>query len=142
MIFSFRLLWQLSSLVVLLLSLNFGPSCLVLGDLVEEQVVLEPGLDQTLDHIKYQASTESSSARHIREKQRLLKSLERTEENWRTDHPRYRLLQALHGFVRHKERYVDQLEGWQKSYNGIPDPQKKVIYSLRQSPFTSFLGLT
>jgi hypothetical protein len=124
MAFSMRLLWQLCSAVLLLLSLDLRISGFAHA---QEQVVLaEPGLDGTLNHIQYSPNTEPNSPRHVAEKKRLLETLKRDDETWATDHPRYRLLQAMHGFIRHQERYIDQLENWEKSYLGLPDAQKKV----------------
>jgi hypothetical protein len=98
-----------------------------------EQVQLNPGLDQTLDHVVYSSFVEPTSARHDEEKKRLLQMFVREEGGWTTNHPRYRLLQALHGFVRHKERYQTQLQGWQAEYDGLPSVQKKV-----RSPNSTF----
>jgi hypothetical protein len=120
-----RLLWQLCSAVFLVLSFEFR----ILGFAhAQEQVVLaEPGLDGTLNHIQYSPNTESNSPRHVAEKRRLLETLKRADDqNWTTDHPRFRLLQAMHGFIRHQERYTDQLDTWEESYLGLPVAQKKV----------------
>jgi hypothetical protein len=126
MIFSFSLQWLL-----LLSSVTLASSQFVEEDYEEpansnEQIQLNPGLDQTLDHVVYSSYVEPNSARHVAEKERLMRSFVRDKNGWTTNHPRYRVLQALHGFVRHKERYQNQLEGWQEEYNNLPDAQRKV----------------
>jgi hypothetical protein len=133
MIFSFGLQW------LLLFSSITVASQFVEEDFDEpthdhEQIQLNPGLDQTLDHVVYSSFVEPNSARHVAEKKRLLQMFVREEGGWTTNHPRYRLLQALHGFVRHKERYQTQLQGWQEEYDKLPDVQKKVSSSASTSP--------
>ncbi|KAE9983442.1 hypothetical protein EG328_009934 [Venturia inaequalis] len=125
MTFSQRLLWQLCSLVLLLLSLDSRVSGFAQA---QEQAVLEPGLDVTLSHIQYVPKTEPNSPRHDVEKKRLLETLKRPDgDELPKDHPRYRLLQAMHGYFRHEERYIDQLTKWEQSYTDLPEAQKKVI---------------
>lgn len=125
MTFSQRLLWQLCSALLLLLSLDLRVSGFARAQ--EQAILAEPGLDGTLNHIHYTAHTEPNSPRHVAEKKRLLESLKRPDEGeLPKDHPRYRLLQAMHGYIRHQERYIDQLTNWEKSYSDLPEPQRKV----------------
>ncbi|KAF2431357.1 N2227-domain-containing protein [Tothia fuscella] len=72
---------------------------------------------------------EASSARHVAEKKRLIQSYEKSEENWSVTHPRYRMLQALHGFVRYQERYQAQVQEWREAYESLPEAQRKVLES-------------
>lgn len=124
MTFSQRLLWQLCSAVLLLLSLDLRVSGSAQAQ--EQAIILEPGLDVTLNQIQY-ISTEPTSPRHVAEKKRLLETLKRPDGNeLPKDHPRYRLLQAMHGYLRHQERYIAQLTNWEKSYSDLPEAQKKV----------------
>jgi hypothetical protein len=126
MVFSFTLQWYF--LALLFFSVfsptvaNFEEDFSQDGD----QIQLNPGLDQTLDHIVYGSFVEPNSPRHVAEKKRLMQSFVREEGGWTVNHPRYRLLQALHGFVRHKDRYLVQLKGWKEQYDKVPDAQKKV----------------
>jgi hypothetical protein len=90
------------------------------------QVPLNPGLDQTLDHIDFTGYVEPSNTRHVEEKKRLLATYERTDETWTVNHPRYRMLQALHGFVRYQERYQTQVQEWKDAYEALPEEQKQV----------------
>ncbi|QDS77719.1 hypothetical protein FKW77_004204 [Venturia effusa] len=129
MILSQRLLWQLFSALLLLLSLNHRISGFAQA---QEQVTFaEPGLDGTFYHIEYAPNTEPNSPRHIAEKERVLEWLKRPEGpeegELKQDHPRYRLLQAMHGYLRYQERYITQLQTWEKSYNDLPEAQRKVI---------------
>lgn len=120
MTISLRLLWQLCSAALLVLSLVQAQ---------EQVVIAEPGLDGSMNHIQYSPSTEPNSHRHLAEKKRLLETLKRDGDKLAKDHPRYRLLQAMHGYMRHQERYIDQLEVWESSFLGLPEPQKKVSTS-------------
>lgn len=125
MTFSQRLLWQLCSAVFLLLSLDLRVPGFARAQ--EQAVFAEPGLDGTLNHIQYAPNAEPNSPRHVAEKMRLLETLKRPDgDELPKDHPRYRLLQAMHGYIRHQERYIDQLTNWEKSYSDLPEPQRKV----------------
>lgn len=99
----------------------------------EEQIVLDAGLDGTLNHIQYLSGfVEPSSPRHLWAKKKALAALVKPEngsEEWTVDHPRWRLLQAFHGYTRYKERYVKQLEKFQKEFTDLPIPMRKVSSS-------------
>ena len=125
---SLQLLWQVLSLT---LALVWNERTQLFAN-ADEQIVLEPGLDQTLNHIQYSGFTEPPSSRHVAVKKQLLKSLEdpENEEEWTVEHPRFRLFHALHSFVRYKERYSTQLDGWRENYEGLPEAQKKVFCCL------------
>lgn len=131
MTFSQRLLWQLCSAVLLFLSLDLRVSGFAQAQ--EQAILFEPGLvDGSLNNIRYAPNTAPNSPRHVAEKKRLLETLKRPDgEELPKDHPRYRLLQALHGFMRYQERYIDQLAKWEKSYLDLPEPQRKVSTALR-----------
>jgi len=125
MILPFQLQRQLLTFLLLCIA-HCSSSQFVEEGVEKQQFPLNPGLDQTLDHVVYSSFAEPASARHVEEKKRLLASLERNEEDWTVNHPRYRLLQALHGFVRYKERYQNQVKGWVNEYESLPEAQKKV----------------
>ncbi|KAF2403594.1 N2227-domain-containing protein [Trichodelitschia bisporula] len=67
------------------------------------------------------------SPRHEKAKAQLLDSLIRTPQNWARSHPRYRLLEVLHGLRRHEYRYVEQLREWGEAYQTLPEAQRELI---------------
>ncbi|KAL4863510.1 hypothetical protein BDV12DRAFT_177438 [Aspergillus spectabilis] len=62
-------------------------------------------------------------AEYIRLQQRLSKST----GTWDKSHPRHRLLTALWGFSRYKERNLAEVNRWRDLYKHVSKPQKKVI---------------
>ncbi|KAL2008233.1 hypothetical protein VTN00DRAFT_8215 [Thermoascus crustaceus] len=74
-------------------------------------------------------ASEPNSARHQEEKDRLLKRLQRNKGKWDSSHPRYRLLTALHGFYRYKERNLAEVERWRGLYKRMPKRQRSLIES-------------
>ena len=63
---------------------------------------------------------------HRDEKNRLLARLDKSSGSWNKHHPRYRLLQALHGFRRYKERNLAELDRWRGLYKHVSSAHKKV----------------
>ncbi|KAF1925979.1 N2227-domain-containing protein [Didymella exigua CBS 183.55] len=54
--------------------------------------------------------------RHRREKAHLMKRMSRKHGTWNTAHPRYRLLEALYGFAKYRERNMAELDRWRARY--------------------------
>jgi hypothetical protein len=79
-----------------------------------------------IGNVKIQPYLEPSTPRHVEEKARLLKTLDRESEEWGSNHPRYELLQALHSLYRYKERHFVDLDLWKEGFDGISDAQKEV----------------
>ena len=66
------------------------------------------------------------SPRHRQEKAHLLKRINRKSGKWGTGHPRYRLLEALWGYSRYRERNMEELHRWRTLYKSVGKKQKKV----------------
>ena len=78
------------------------------------------------DPLQMGAMAPSESPRHRQEKAHLLKRMERKHGKWNTVHPRYRLLEALYGFSRYRERNMAELDRWRSMYGNVGKAQKKV----------------
>jgi hypothetical protein len=68
----------------------------------------------------------SESPRHRQEKAHLLKRMSRKTGKWSPTHPRYRLLEALYGFTKYRERNMVELTRWRSLYGNVSKQQKKV----------------
>ncbi|KAJ4855357.1 uncharacterized protein T069G_10915 [Trichoderma breve] len=60
------------------------------------------------------------------EKKQLLKRMSKFYGSWNNLHPRHRLLEALHGFYRYKEKNLPELERWKTLYDNA-SPQQKML---------------
>ncbi len=69
------------------------------------------------------------SPRHRQEKAHLLKRMDRKTGKWDRLHPRHRLLEALYGFSKYRERNMVELEKWRTMYASVGKAQKKVRYA-------------
>jgi hypothetical protein len=67
-----------------------------------------------------------TSLRYREEKARLLESINHETGEWGYSHPRYKLLQTLHGLYRYKDGCLTDLGQWKKAFDGISDEQKEV----------------
>ncbi|KAF2624475.1 N2227-domain-containing protein [Macroventuria anomochaeta] len=67
------------------------------------------------------------SPRHRQEKAHLLKRMDRKTGKWGTIHPRYRLLEALYGFTKYRERNMAELDRWRSMYGNVVKAQKKTL---------------
>jgi hypothetical protein len=67
-----------------------------------------------------------SSPRDRLEKVHLMKRMGRNQGKWSSSHPRYRLLDALHGFVKYRERNMADVDRWRKMYKSVSKKQKHV----------------
>jgi hypothetical protein len=99
------------------------------SELVRAEDSINPGLDSTLNHVKYESFLSSaSSTRQVAEKSRLLSSLVRpkNEYEFTNTHPRYHILWALYGFFRHRVRYQDSINEWKQLFQELPERHLKV----------------
>ncbi|KAH8172458.1 hypothetical protein LIA77_06713 [Sarocladium implicatum] len=71
--------------------------------------------------------TTAISQRHVEEKERLLKRLSKSTGKWNNNHPRHRLLDALHGFERHYDRQNEELDRLKGLYKKAAKHQKKLL---------------
>ncbi|KAG7123758.1 Carnosine N-methyltransferase like protein [Verticillium longisporum] len=67
------------------------------------------------------------SPRYEAEHNALLKRMSKSHGKWDTTHPRARLLDALHGYVRYRERQTAELDKWRRMYKSTSSSQKKVV---------------
>jgi len=63
---------------------------------------------------------------HLVERARLLDRLKETNGKSDAHHPRYRLLQALHGFRNYKQTQMAELHRWKGLYKHVPKRQRQV----------------
>jgi hypothetical protein len=69
------------------------------------------------------------SARHRHEKAHLKKRMDRKSGKWTTNHPRYRLLEALWSYTRYRERHTAELDRWRSLYKSVDKKQMKARHS-------------
>ncbi|KAK7418442.1 hypothetical protein QQX98_003934 [Neonectria punicea] len=74
-----------------------------------------------------QISGQPNTPRHILEKKRLLDALARPHGSLPTNHPRYRLLDALHGFTNYQERQKAELDRLKGLYKHVSKSQKSLL---------------
>ncbi|KAM0330625.1 hypothetical protein ACHAQA_003574 [Verticillium albo-atrum] len=67
------------------------------------------------------------SARHEAEHKALLTRMSKSHGKWDTTHPRARLLDALHGYARYRERQTSELDRWRRMYKNTSSSQKKIL---------------
>lgn len=77
------------------------------------------------------------AARHRHEKAHLMKRMDRKSGKWTTNHPRYRLLEALWAYTRYRERHMAELDRWRTLYKSVSKKQMKARHS--DQPWTSDL---
>lgn len=66
-----------------------------------------------------------ASPRHRQEKAHLMKRMDRKSGKWGSSHPRHRLLEALFGYTRYRERNMAELDRWRSLYKSVGKKQKK-----------------
>lgn len=66
------------------------------------------------------------SPRHRQEKAHLIRRMDPKHGKWSSTHARYRLLEALFGFTKYRERNMAELDRWRKLYKNVGKKQKKV----------------
>ncbi|KAG5929019.1 hypothetical protein E4U42_007446 [Claviceps africana] len=94
-----------------------------LDALSQERVVEWHRVSVTIQHL-VQASMAS---RHDIEKERLFSVMSRQHGTWSPNHPRYRLLDALHGFAKYYERQRTDVNRLRDLYALMPKAQKKLL---------------
>ena len=57
--------------------------------------------------------------RHRQEMAHLTKRMDRKQGNWGTSHPRSRILEALFGFSKYRERSMVELDRWRGLYRNV-----------------------
>lgn len=67
------------------------------------------------------------TARHRHEKAHLMKRMDRKSGKWTTNHPRYRLLEALWAYTRYRERHMAELDRWRTLYKSVSKKQMKTL---------------
>lgn len=55
-----------------------------------------------------------------------MKRMDRKHGKWGPTHPRYRLLEALFGFSKYRERNLAELNRWRSLYKNVSKKQKQV----------------
>jgi hypothetical protein len=76
-----------------------------------------------------------SSPRRRLEKVHLMRRIARNHGKWGPSHPRYRLLEALFGFVKYRDRNMAEVDRWRKMYKRVSKKQKHV--RARETAFAS-----
>ena len=69
---------------------------------------------------------EKDEYRQLYELQSLFKRLDRSQGKWEQRHPRYRLLDALYGFLSHQDLVSNEVTRWRTLYKSVYKAQKKV----------------
>jgi|SRR5688572_14674571 hypothetical protein len=87
---------------------------------------LQPTLESEDDQDNDLENGFELSQRHVEEKERLLKQLSKSNGKWNNNHPRHRLLDALHGFSRYYARQNEEIERLKGLYKKVTKSQKKV----------------
>ena len=64
------------------------------------------------------------------EKANLHHRLQRSAGKWDSSHPRHRLLSALYGYSRYRERNTENVNRWRDFYKRIPRKQRSVCYTI------------
>ncbi|KAK2877120.1 hypothetical protein FQN49_001394 [Arthroderma sp. PD_2] len=77
-----------------------------------------------------ESDRETKHCRQHEEKLRLLDRMRRDmNRKWDSSQPRHRLLTAMHGFARYKDRNLAELERWSTLYSNTPKRQRTFIES-------------
>ncbi|KAJ5957729.1 hypothetical protein N7501_012008 [Penicillium viridicatum] len=74
---------------------------------------------------QYQVPLPTQNEEHTR----LLQKLERSSGKWDTTHPRHRLLTALHGYTRYKDKNLAEVDRWRNLYKNVPKRQRTMLES-------------
>jgi carnosine N-methyltransferase len=69
---------------------------------------------------------EQPDPRQLEEYVHLQGRLQRSTGTWNGNHPRHRLLMALYGFSRYKEKNLAEVKRWRDLYKHVPQKQKTV----------------
>ncbi|KAM4062697.1 hypothetical protein HRG_007521 [Hirsutella rhossiliensis] len=74
-----------------------------------------------------QQYNQSTIQRHGEERSRLLGTLDKRNGKWTANHARHRLLDALHGFTRYRERQAAELKRLRGLYKNVSKAQKAFL---------------
>ncbi|KAL3478285.1 N2227-like protein-domain-containing protein [Aspergillus californicus] len=107
---------QLFFLVVLI--------CIAAANVTE---VVEEWQDITKVIVSNITIIDKPGSRQEEEFARLQHRLQRSTSTWNVNHPRHRLLTALHGFTRYKERNLAEVKRWRDLYKHVPTAQKQIV---------------
>lgn len=80
-----------------------------------------------------QLGSRPKSSRHVQEKTKLLDRLRRDRGTWSSNHPRHRLLDALHGYSRYYQRQDEELKRLKGLYSKVSKKQRTVSCPLSVS---------
>ncbi|KAL5335003.1 N2227-like protein-domain-containing protein [Aspergillus crustosus] len=86
-----------------------------------------PQQDITQVFVSNITEIEPHNPRQEEEYTRLRQRLDRETGTWDKNHPRHRLLTALYGFSRYKERNLAEVKRWRDLYKHVSKSQKKTI---------------
>lgn len=116
------------SIVIRLLTLTLVLLSIVSLACADEQQVLDPSFDGTLNHIKYEAASAPLPARYIAAKEKLLARIkkENPEVGVSNLSPRYWLLRALYGYWRHGQRFQNDVQRKSNRYFSLKDEHRIV----------------
>ncbi|PKS05976.1 hypothetical protein jhhlp_007809 [Lomentospora prolificans] len=94
---------------------------------VEDSVISSPIEVHQVYLTVQDLAQQKESVRHKAEKEKLLKRLSRDHGKWDAGHPRWRLLDALHGFRKYFDRNVEDVKRWRNFYKHVSPAQKKLL---------------
>ncbi|KAI8931810.1 hypothetical protein NX059_011447 [Plenodomus lindquistii] len=78
------------------------------------------------------SNPEDSTARQRQERAHLMKRMDRKSGKWGSTHPRYRLLEALFGFSKYRERNMAEVDRWRSLYKNVGKKQKQTLEKVVQ----------
>ncbi|ETN43496.1 uncharacterized protein HMPREF1541_02655 [Cyphellophora europaea CBS 101466] len=67
--------------------------------------------------------------RHEQERERLLHRIRRETGKWDDKHPRWKILEALHGFARYRDLAGAEVDRFEDLYKHVPSKHKKILES-------------
>lgn len=74
----------------------------------------------------YYPQWQDADARREDERGRLFGRIDRDSAQWDSKHPRWKLLEALHGFHRYKDITIAEIDRFEGLYKHVPRNHKKV----------------
>ncbi|KAF2825472.1 N2227-domain-containing protein [Ophiobolus disseminans] len=97
---------------------------------VADATYAQDALNEAQDPLQMGAMLSSGMedfTRYRQEKVHLLKRMNQKQGNWGTSHPRYRLMEALFGFTKYRERSMAELDRWRGLYKNVGKKQKRTL---------------
>lgn len=91
-----------------------------------EQMFIDEINAAAQDPMQIGSMTSPGQPRQRQEKAHLMKRMNRKTGKWGTGHPRYRLLEALYGFSKYRERNLAELKRWKDMYGNVKSGQRQV----------------